>query len=119
MPGPEVADAIPPEAALTLEPPRFDFVPGKTIAIEAHLPPKPGLDVTYVTSLGLISPQLAALRNSCFITRGLQSIPTPLLRGCATPLSQRAWQRRGIRPSARQPASRRLKARVRQAMAGD
>ena len=47
MPGPEVADAVPPEAALTLEPPRFDFVPGKTIAIEAHPPPKPGLDATY------------------------------------------------------------------------
>jgi hypothetical protein len=35
MPGPEVADAIA-RKALTLEPPRFDFVPGETIAIRAH-----------------------------------------------------------------------------------
>jgi len=67
MRGPEVADATPPERALTLEPPRFDFVPGKTIAIRAHLASK--LRRQKPTRADFITPQPTPLRKSCCITR--------------------------------------------------
>src|SRR5215467_15954831 len=66
---------MPPEATLTLEPPRFDFLPGKTICDTNPRCRQTRCSAPHAHEhFGFISPQLAALRKSCCITRVCSSV---------------------------------------------
>jgi len=101
MRGPEIADAIPPEANLTLKPPRFDFVPGKPIAIRAHAAAM--LDVTCARAHWLYLATAGRIAQFMLHHKGLLSIPRSAVGARSTTIAE-SMATNGHRDQA--PASR-------------